>query len=95
MFFHDASLPSHLQFANGFFWLHLSRARRLEFILSLIVGDFMMLQLLRLFSGVILQVTISFVVLCCVPFARHMETLINININLNVGRTEVKEKRFV
>jgi hypothetical protein len=52
----------------------------------------MMLQLLRLFSGMILQTTISFVVLHCVPFAWRMKTLINININLNVGRTEVKEK---
>jgi hypothetical protein len=50
-----------------------------------------MLQLLRLFIGMILQVTISFVVLHCMPVAWRIETLINININLNVGRNEVKE----
>jgi hypothetical protein len=55
----------------------------------------MMLQLRRLFTGMILQVTISFVVLHCMPVAWRIETLINININLNVGRNEVKVKRFV
>jgi hypothetical protein len=53
-----------------------------------------MLQLLKLFTGVILQVTISFVVLHCTPVAWRIETLINININLNMGRAEVKETCF-
>jgi hypothetical protein len=53
-----------------------------------------MLQLLKLFTGMILQVTISFVVLHCTPVAWRIETLINININLNMGRTEVKENGF-
>lgn len=51
----------------------------------------MMLQLLKLFSSMILQVTIPFVVLHCVPVAWRKETLINININLNVGLTELKK----
>ena len=51
----------------------------------------MMLQLLRLFISMILQVTISFVVVRCVPVAWRKETLINVNINLNVGLTELKE----
>jgi hypothetical protein len=51
----------------------------------------MMLQLLKLFTTMILQVTISFVVLHCMPVAWRNETLININISLNVGLTEWKE----
>jgi hypothetical protein len=69
---------------------HSPYAQRLDFILSLEVRDFMMLQLLRLFNGMILQIEISFVVLHCVPVASCMETLIN--INLNVGQIEVKER---
>jgi hypothetical protein len=53
-----------------------------------------MLQLLRLFTGLILQVTISIVVLHCMPVAWRIETLINITINLNVGRNEVQENGF-
>jgi len=51
----------------------------------------MMLQELRLFTSMILQVTISFVVLHCMPVAWRKEILINININLNVDVTELKE----
>jgi len=51
----------------------------------------MMLQLLKLFTSMILQVTISFVVFHCMSVAWRNETLINININLNVGLTELKE----
>jgi len=54
----------------------------------------MMLQLQRLFTSMILQITISFVALHCMPVAWRKETLINININLNVGLTELKEIGF-